>query len=160
MEAGERVPADMILLRTSDEGGSVFIRTDQLDGETVPCPPASPACVHGRASIPDPGLSMFPLLVRRIGSFDAPSRARTLFRTIVHCSVSGQRYGPIAPTRRSTNLWGILPCEAATSVARTEKKQVTPRGPPPLDLNAWRHEAVHSLYVHACTRVLGHSSNP
>lgn len=35
MEAGERVPADMILLRTSDEGGTVFIRTDQLDGETV-----------------------------------------------------------------------------------------------------------------------------
>jgi len=46
MEAGERVPADMILLRTSDEGGSVFIRTDQLDGETVPCPwPAPHACM-------------------------------------------------------------------------------------------------------------------
>jgi phospholipid-translocating ATPase len=34
VNAGERVPADMVLLRTTDEGGSVFIRTDQLDGET------------------------------------------------------------------------------------------------------------------------------
>ncbi|KAI8344670.1 hypothetical protein BC941DRAFT_464880 [Chlamydoabsidia padenii] len=30
----QRVPADMILLRTSEENGSCFIRTDQLDGET------------------------------------------------------------------------------------------------------------------------------
>lgn len=30
----ERVPADMILLRTTDRSGTVFIRTDQLDGET------------------------------------------------------------------------------------------------------------------------------
>lgn len=29
----ERVPADMILLRTTDRTGTVFIRTDQLDGE-------------------------------------------------------------------------------------------------------------------------------
>ena len=31
---GERVPADMVLLRTSDNSGTVFIKTDQLDGET------------------------------------------------------------------------------------------------------------------------------
>ncbi|XP_022904487.2 probable phospholipid-transporting ATPase IIA isoform X1 [Onthophagus taurus] len=30
----ERVPADLVLLRTSDRSGSVFVRTDQLDGET------------------------------------------------------------------------------------------------------------------------------
>ncbi|ORX48008.1 aminophospholipid-transporting P-type ATPase [Hesseltinella vesiculosa] len=30
----QRVPADMVLLRTSDDTGSCFIRTDQLDGET------------------------------------------------------------------------------------------------------------------------------
>lgn len=30
----ERVPADMILLRTTEKSGSCFIRTDQLDGET------------------------------------------------------------------------------------------------------------------------------
>lgn len=30
----ERVPADMILLSTTEKSGSVFIRTDQLDGET------------------------------------------------------------------------------------------------------------------------------
>ena len=53
MEAGERVPADMILLRTSDEGGSVFIRTDQLDGETVALPSACPACAHGVALVAD-----------------------------------------------------------------------------------------------------------
>ena len=34
IEAGERVPADLILLRTSDEIGSTFIKTTQLDGET------------------------------------------------------------------------------------------------------------------------------
>ena len=28
------MPADMILLRTSEASGSCFIRTDQLDGET------------------------------------------------------------------------------------------------------------------------------
>lgn len=30
----ERIPADMILLYTTEKNGSVFIRTDQLDGET------------------------------------------------------------------------------------------------------------------------------
>uniref|UniRef100_A0A673HPC2 Phospholipid-transporting ATPase n=1 Tax=Sinocyclocheilus rhinocerous TaxID=307959 RepID=A0A673HPC2_9TELE len=30
----QRIPADMILLRTSEKTGSCFIRTDQLDGET------------------------------------------------------------------------------------------------------------------------------
>lgn len=30
----ERIPADMILLRTSEKTGASFIRTDQLDGET------------------------------------------------------------------------------------------------------------------------------
>ena len=30
----DRVPADMVLLQTTEKTGSVFIRTDQLDGET------------------------------------------------------------------------------------------------------------------------------
>ena len=34
VEKGQRVPADMILLRTTEHAGSCFIRTDQLDGET------------------------------------------------------------------------------------------------------------------------------
>ena len=34
LEKDQRVPADLILLRTSDKTGTVFIRTDQLDGET------------------------------------------------------------------------------------------------------------------------------
>ena len=29
-----RVPADCILLRTSEKQGTVFLKTDQLDGET------------------------------------------------------------------------------------------------------------------------------
>ena len=29
-----RIPADMVLLRTSESNGTCFIRTDQLDGET------------------------------------------------------------------------------------------------------------------------------
>ncbi|KAF9259302.1 phospholipid-translocating P-type ATPase [Marasmius fiardii PR-910] len=34
LEKNQRVPADMILLKTSDSSGTCFIRTDQLDGET------------------------------------------------------------------------------------------------------------------------------
>jgi len=30
----QRVPADLVLLRTSESSGTCFIRTDQLDGET------------------------------------------------------------------------------------------------------------------------------
>lgn len=30
----ERIPADLLLLFTTEKSGSVFIRTDQLDGET------------------------------------------------------------------------------------------------------------------------------
>ncbi|KAF8497879.1 hypothetical protein F5888DRAFT_1599205, partial [Russula emetica] len=34
LEKNQWVPADLILLRTSDSLGTYFIRTDQLDGET------------------------------------------------------------------------------------------------------------------------------
>ncbi|KAI0042746.1 phospholipid-translocating P-type ATPase [Auriscalpium vulgare] len=34
LEKNQRVPADVVLLRTSDTSGTCFIRTDQLDGET------------------------------------------------------------------------------------------------------------------------------
>lgn len=34
VEKDQRVPADMILLRTTEKNGSCFVRTDQLDGET------------------------------------------------------------------------------------------------------------------------------
>ena len=34
LEKNQRLPADLILLRTSDSSGTCFIRTDQLDGET------------------------------------------------------------------------------------------------------------------------------
>ena len=34
VQSGERVPADMVLLYTTDKSGTVFIKTDQLDGET------------------------------------------------------------------------------------------------------------------------------
>ncbi|KAK9877429.1 hypothetical protein WA026_018540 [Henosepilachna vigintioctopunctata] len=34
VDKDERVPADLVLLRTTDKSGAVFIRTDQLDGET------------------------------------------------------------------------------------------------------------------------------
>lgn len=34
LEKNQRVPADMVLLSTSEEEGSCFVRTDQLDGET------------------------------------------------------------------------------------------------------------------------------
>ena len=30
----QRVPADLILLRTTEKSGTCFVRTDQLDGET------------------------------------------------------------------------------------------------------------------------------
>jgi magnesium-transporting ATPase (P-type) len=34
LEKNQRLPADLVLLRTSDSSGTCFIRTDQLDGET------------------------------------------------------------------------------------------------------------------------------
>ncbi|KAI3604960.1 protein transporter [Moniliophthora roreri] len=34
LEKNQRVPADLVLLKTSDSSGTCFIRTDQLDGET------------------------------------------------------------------------------------------------------------------------------
>jgi phospholipid-translocating ATPase len=34
LEKNQRVPADMVLLCTTEEEGTCFIRTDQLDGET------------------------------------------------------------------------------------------------------------------------------
>jgi phospholipid-translocating ATPase len=34
VQSGERVPADLVLLYTTDKSGTVFIKTDQLDGET------------------------------------------------------------------------------------------------------------------------------
>lgn len=34
LEKNQRVPADVVLLWTSDSSGTCFIRTDQLDGET------------------------------------------------------------------------------------------------------------------------------
>ncbi|XP_037661591.1 probable phospholipid-transporting ATPase IIB isoform X6 [Choloepus didactylus] len=34
VEKNQRIPSDMIFLRTSEKAGSCFIRTDQLDGET------------------------------------------------------------------------------------------------------------------------------
>jgi phospholipid-translocating ATPase len=34
LEKDQRVPADLVLLRTSDAAGTAFVRTDQLDGET------------------------------------------------------------------------------------------------------------------------------
>ena len=34
VHSNERVPADIVLLYTTEKQGSIFIRTDQLDGET------------------------------------------------------------------------------------------------------------------------------
>jgi len=34
LEKNQRVPADIVLLRTSEKNGTCFIRTDQMDGET------------------------------------------------------------------------------------------------------------------------------
>lgn len=34
VEKNQRVPADLVLLRTTDKSGTCFVRTDQLDGET------------------------------------------------------------------------------------------------------------------------------
>lgn len=34
VEKDQRVPADLVLLRTTEKSGACFVRTDQLDGET------------------------------------------------------------------------------------------------------------------------------
>lgn len=35
VEKDQRVPADMVFLRTSEKNGACFIRTDQLDGNFI-----------------------------------------------------------------------------------------------------------------------------
>src|ERR1700722_4256345 len=50
LEKNQRVPADVVLLRTSEASGTCFIRTDQLDGETDwKLRVAVPACQKLRA---------------------------------------------------------------------------------------------------------------
>jgi phospholipid-translocating ATPase len=34
VKSGNRIPADMITLYSDDEQGTLFLKTDQLDGET------------------------------------------------------------------------------------------------------------------------------
>ena len=34
MVQGQRAPADLILFKTTEQSGNIFIKTDQLDGET------------------------------------------------------------------------------------------------------------------------------
>jgi phospholipid-translocating ATPase len=34
LKTNQRVPADLLLIKASEKNGCVFIRTDQLDGET------------------------------------------------------------------------------------------------------------------------------
>ena len=34
MHQNERIPADLVLLYATEKSGAIFIRTDQLDGET------------------------------------------------------------------------------------------------------------------------------
>lgn len=34
IKSNQRIPADCVILNTSEDDGTVFIRTDQLDGET------------------------------------------------------------------------------------------------------------------------------
>lgn len=34
VKSNQRIPADMVVLSTNEEDGTVFVRTDQLDGET------------------------------------------------------------------------------------------------------------------------------
>lgn len=34
INANQKIPADLVLLHTQDKSASIFIRTDQLDGET------------------------------------------------------------------------------------------------------------------------------
>lgn len=34
IEKDRRIPADIVLLRTTEKSGACFVRTDQLDGET------------------------------------------------------------------------------------------------------------------------------
>lgn len=60
LSAGERVPADLILLHTDQKNGSVFIKTDQLDGETdwklrkaIPYTQKMHSSGHNLASLPD-----------------------------------------------------------------------------------------------------------
>ncbi|KAF6197707.1 hypothetical protein GE061_008673, partial [Apolygus lucorum] len=62
IEKDQRVPADLVLLRTTDKTGSCFVRTDQLDGETdwkcrVAIPPTQ--MIESDAALIQRGFSIF-----------------------------------------------------------------------------------------------------
>ncbi|XP_045881808.1 probable phospholipid-transporting ATPase IIB isoform X2 [Meles meles] len=46
VEKNQRIPSDMVFLRTSEKAGSCFIRTDQLDGETDWKPKVAVSCTQ------------------------------------------------------------------------------------------------------------------
>lgn len=50
MRANQRVPADLLLLRTKESSGILFLRTDQLDGEEEAGSCASRGTSHRRES--------------------------------------------------------------------------------------------------------------
>ncbi|XP_055731938.1 probable phospholipid-transporting ATPase IIB isoform X2 [Salvelinus fontinalis] len=53
VEKNQRIPADMIFLRTSEKTGSCFIRTDQLDGETDWKLKVAVVCTHRLPALGD-----------------------------------------------------------------------------------------------------------
>ncbi|XP_073069360.1 probable phospholipid-transporting ATPase IIB isoform X8 [Manis javanica] len=53
VEKNQRIPSDMVFLRTSEKAGSCFIRTDQLDGETDWKPKVAVSCTQRLPAIGD-----------------------------------------------------------------------------------------------------------
>ncbi|XP_022369402.1 probable phospholipid-transporting ATPase IIB isoform X2 [Enhydra lutris kenyoni] len=53
VEKNQRIPSDMVFLRTSEKAGSCFIRTDQLDGETDWKPKVAVSCTQRLPALGD-----------------------------------------------------------------------------------------------------------
>ncbi|XP_048385422.1 probable phospholipid-transporting ATPase IIB isoform X2 [Stegostoma tigrinum] len=103
VEKNQRIPADMIFLRTSEKSGACFIRTDQLDGETdwklrvaVCCTQRLPALgdlftitAHVYAQKPQMDIHCFEGTFTRVGLLDLELNRLTkaLFLALVVLSV-------------------------------------------------------------------------
>jgi phospholipid-translocating ATPase len=100
LEKNQRVPADMVLLTTSEEEGTCFIRTDQLDGET------------------DWKLKVAVAETQKMGEKAVGNAEGSLYGTdALELSLSHANSQPTRPSRTSTLSTEFSPCDRPTQAS-------------------------------------------
>ncbi|KAJ2850549.1 putative aminophospholipid-translocase [Coemansia brasiliensis] len=113
LEKNQRVPADMVLLRTTESAGACFVRTDQLDGETdwklrIAVPPTQ--------KLPD-NMSLFTLH----GSVYAEAPHRDIYDFVgtltFDSGIPGTEHQPVkVPLGVENTLWANTTLASGTAV--------------------------------------------